>query len=82
MTKDQIQALQNIAKAIIETANDCGNTGAPAGPIYASLMSFGASFNQFHSIMDTLTRKGFLTHDIDCHTYHATPIGLAWAAKV
>lgn len=82
MTNDQIKALQSIAKAIIETANECGDTGAPAGPIYASLMGFGASFNQFQSIMGTLTRKGFLTHDDECHTYHATPAGLAWASKV
>lgn len=80
MTKNQIQALQNIAKGIIESASD--SIGAPSGVVYAALMAQGASLSQFNSIMDTLTRKGFLTHDIDCHTYHATPIGIQWAAKI
>lgn len=80
MTKNQIQALQSIAKGIIESAT--GSVGAPSGVIYASLMSQGATLSQFNSIMDTLTRKGFLLHDAECHTYHATTSGLQWAAKV
>lgn len=80
MTKQQILALQSIAKGIIESATN--PVGAPSGVIYAALMGHGASLSQFQSIMDTLTRKGFLSHDADCHTYHATESGIAWANKV
>jgi hypothetical protein len=81
MTNQQIKALQSIGKGIIESAN-LSPTGAPSGVIYSALMGHGASLNQFQSIMDTLVKHGFLTHDMDCHTYHATTNGLAWANKV
>lgn len=78
MTPQQIRALRNIAAGIIESARDA----APAGVIYAALMAHGASMGQFQSIMDTLTRKGFLTHDADAHTYTATPAGTLWAQSI
>ena len=81
MDNHQIQALQSIAKGIIESAN-LSPTGAPSGVIYSALMGHGASLNQFQSIMDTLVRSGFLTHDADCQTYHATDSGIAWANKI
>jgi hypothetical protein len=81
MTKTQIQALQSIAKGIIESCN-IDSFGAPSGIIYSALMGHGASLNQYQSIMDTLVRSGFLTHDADCQTYHATDSGIAWANKV
>lgn len=81
MTNQQIKILQSIGKGIIESCNIDSN-GAPSGIIYSALMGHGATLNQFQSIMDTLVKHGFLTHDADCHTYHATPSGLAWANKV
>ena len=81
MNNQQIQALQSIAKGIIESAN-LSPTGAPSGVIYAALMWHGASLNQFQSIMDTLVKCQFLTHDTECHTYHATDSGIAWSNKV
>jgi hypothetical protein len=81
MDNHQIQALQSIAKGIIESAN-LSPTGAPSGVIYAALMGHGASLNQFQSIMDTLISCQFLTHDTECHTYHATDSGIAWSNKV
>ena len=81
MTKQQILALQSIGKGIIESAN-LHSTGAPGGVIYSALMSHGASFNQFQQIMSTLVRHGFLSHDDDSSTYHATEAGLQWAKKV
>jgi DNA-binding IclR family transcriptional regulator len=45
-------------------------------------MSHGATFNQFQQIMSTLVRHGFLSHDDDANTYHATDAGLQWANKV
>jgi len=81
MTKQQILALQSIGKGIIEAAN-IDSIGAPSGVIYSALMSHGASFNQFQQIMSTLVRHGFLSHDDDANTYHATDAGLQWANKV
>ena len=81
MTKDQIKALQSIGKGIIEAAN-IDSIGAPGGVIYSSLMSHGATFNQFQQIMSTLERHGFLSHDVDANTYHATDAGLQWSKKV
>ena len=81
MTNQQIKALQSIGKGIIESCN-IDSIGAPSGVIYSALMGHGATLNQFNSIMDTLVKQGFLTHDMDCHTYHATTNGLAWANKV
>jgi len=81
MTNQQIKALQSIGKGIIESCN-IDSIGAPSGVIYSALMGHGATLNQFQSIMDTLVKHGFLTHDYDSHVYHATPSGLAWANKV
>lgn len=77
MTHQQIRALQSIAAGIIQSARDF----APAGAIYAALQSQGCTLSQFDSIMGTLTRQGFLTHDPEAHTYTATPAGLQWAAN-
>ena len=81
MTKQQILALQTIGKGIIEAAN-IDSIGAPGGVIYSALMGQGATFNQFQQIMSTLERHGFLSHDVDASTYHATKAGLQWANKV
>ena len=81
MTKQQILALQSIGKGIIESAN-LSSTGAPGGVIYSALMSHGATYNQFQQIMSTLVRHGFLSHDDDASTYHATDAGLQWAKKI
>ena len=81
MTKQQILALQSIGKGIIEAAN-IDSIGAPSGVIYSALMSHGATLNQFEQIMSTLVRHGFLSHDDDSSTYHATEAGLQWANKV
>jgi predicted transcriptional regulator len=81
MTNQQIKALQSIGKGIIESCN-IDSIGAPSSVIYAALMAHGASLNQFQSIMNTLVRSGFLTHDTDCQTYHATDSGIAWSNKI
>jgi hypothetical protein len=81
MTNQQIKALQSIGKGIIESCN-IDSIGAPSGVIYAALMGHGASLNQFQSIMDTLVKHGFLKHDVENHTYHATDSGIAWSNKV
>lgn len=67
MTPQQIQAVRAVARSIVATVREVGT--APAGPMYAALMSKGCTLNQFQQIMGQLVRAGFLTHDEESHTY-------------
>jgi hypothetical protein len=67
MTPQQIQAVRAVARSIVATVREVGT--APAGPMYAALMSKGCTLNQFQQIMNQLVRAGFLTHDEEGHTY-------------
>jgi hypothetical protein len=58
MTPQQAQALRQVAKAVLDAVKAGGNHGAPAGPLYAALMGFGCSLNQFQQIMSALVRTG------------------------
>jgi len=61
LTSDQkTQALKMIADAVIESVKAAGKQGAPGGPIYAALMVYGVSFEQFQNLMDALIRIGKL----------------------
>jgi hypothetical protein len=64
MTPEQVRALQQIAKGIIESCQ----TFAPGGVIYAALMSKGCSLNQYQQIMGQLVQAGMLTQDGECYT--------------
>jgi predicted transcriptional regulator len=64
MTKEQIRALQLIAKAVISACQ----TFAPGGVIYAALMSQGCSLNQYQQIMAQLVQAGMVTQSGDCYT--------------
>jgi hypothetical protein len=67
MTPQQIEAVRAVARSIVEAVREVGE--APAGPMYAALMSKGCTLNQFQQIMGQLVRAGFLTHDEESHTY-------------
>lgn len=67
MTPQQIEAVRAVARAIVQSVREVGT--APAGPMYAALMSKGCTLNQFTQIMGQLVRAGFLTHDEESHTY-------------
>lgn len=77
MNKEQIAQVRIIAKSIIATVHEVGE--APAGPIYAALMTHGASHEQFKSLMDGAVKGGLLTHCDQSHTYRTTPKGLEFA---
>jgi hypothetical protein len=57
------QALRLIVSATLEAVAAAGPTGAPAGPLYAAMMTQGASLNQFESLMGCLVRAGKLRQD-------------------
>jgi len=60
MTVQQMLALKQVADAIIESVKECGSSGAPAGPMYAALMSRGCTLEQFEQIMSGLVKAGKL----------------------
>ena len=71
MTIEQIRALRAIAAAIIETVRDADKRnpaiGAPAGPMYAALMTQGCTLHQFDQIMAGLVNAGMLTKSGHCY---------------
>ena len=60
MTDTQKQLLRKIAEAIIESVREAGPMGAPAGPMYAALMSYGFSLDNFEQIMSGLVAAKML----------------------
>jgi hypothetical protein len=61
MTTEQAKALRMICDAVIESVKVAGPLGAPAGTLYAALMTHGATLEQFESLMAGLVKIGKLT---------------------
>lgn len=51
-------ALRAIADAIVEGVKAAGELGAPSGHIYAALMSYGLSLDQYYSFVRVLVGAG------------------------
>ena len=60
MTAEQAKALKAICDAVIDSVKAAGPLGAPAGTLYAALMTHGASLQQFESLMSGLVSIGKL----------------------
>ena len=61
MTSEQkTTAVKVLCDSIVESVAASGNQGAPGGHLYAALMTYGISMEQFESIMGTLVRIGQL----------------------
>lgn len=67
LTAQQAQALKLIVESIIEAVAAAGSLGAPGGVIYAALMQYGCSLNQYESIMSALVRAGKLRKQGDLY---------------
>ncbi len=67
MTNQQIAAVRQVGRAIVETVTECGPLGAPGGHIYAALMAQGCTLQQFEGIMGGLVRAGLLDKRGDCY---------------
>lgn len=65
-TKEQIDAVRAVARAIVETVREMGSMGAPAGPMYAALMTKGCTLEQFEQITGALVRTKQLVRRGDC----------------
>ena len=69
LTVTQERAVRLIVAAIMDTIRESGPMGAPAGVLYAGLMTQGCTLSQFESLMGSLVRMGALRLEDDC--YHA-----------
>jgi hypothetical protein len=53
-------ALKLIADAVVDSVREAGPLGAPAGPLYAAIMTYGMQLYQFDALMDALVGAGKL----------------------
>ncbi len=67
LNPSQARALQLVVKAVLDAVKEMGPQGAPAGPLYAALMSQGCTLNQFQSLMGALERAGKVRRDGDLY---------------
>ena len=58
MTMNIDTTLKLICDAIIESIETAGPLGAPAGPLYAAMMHYGFTLEEFTSLMNGLVRAG------------------------
>jgi hypothetical protein len=71
MTDAKTLAIQ-IAKAVVETVQEAGATGAPSGILYAALMTRGFTIETFERLMALLVRTGLVIRRGDCYFVTAT----------
>lgn len=74
MNREQIEAAQRIGLAVMEAIAECGELGAPEGPIYAALMSQGCTLSQFQSLVGGMERNGVVTRS-ESHLLELTDKG-------
>lgn len=58
LTPQQLQAIRAVGDAIVEAVKAGGTTGAPAGVMYAALMQYGCTLDQFNQFTGALVRAG------------------------
>jgi hypothetical protein len=59
-TAQQVSALKMICDGVIDSVKAAGALGAPAGTLYAALMAYGCTLEQFERIMGVLVSIGKL----------------------
>ena len=67
--KEQLIAFVELCDAVVSTVKETGPQGAPAGSLYAALMSGGATLQQFEQFMSVLVRAGRLRKSGDLYFY-------------
>lgn len=60
VTANDLLAFVQLCEAVIDAVKEMGPQGAPAGPLYAAVMTVGMSLEQFERLMDTIVRSGRL----------------------
>lgn len=65
--QEAIRALAEICAAIDLTIQEQGDQGAPAGVLYAALMSQGCSLHMFEQIMSAMVATGRVRYANHCY---------------
>ncbi len=66
-TPQQLSALRFIVKAVVDAVKEAGPLGVSGGVLYAAMMTHGATFKQFESLMGGLVADGKLRRDGDLY---------------
>ena len=66
-TEKQVQALSAICAAVTDAVKGAGPMGAPAGHLYAALMSTGMGLDSFNALMSALVRLGKVQQRGQCY---------------
>lgn len=67
MTNDQKKFLKQITTIILETVEEMGPDGAPAGPMYMAMMHAGCTLEQFEQLMQGMVDAGLLVKRGHCY---------------
>ena len=65
MNPEILKQLKEVMFATLDAIKAAGPTGAPAGVLYAGLMSYGCNITQFESLMSALERTGKIRREGD-----------------
>ncbi|HEU0198565.1 MAG TPA: hypothetical protein VFQ88_15305 [Nevskiaceae bacterium] len=60
---EQLRALRRISVAVVEAVDEAGPLGAPGGVLYAAMMQYGSTLQQFESLMGGLVKNGYLRRE-------------------
>jgi hypothetical protein len=68
-TNDAARGLILLLQALLETVQEAGANGAPAGAMYVALMSQWPNMtaNQFNQLMGVLVKAGRVRHSGHCY---------------
>ena len=59
MSKEEaLKLLAQVTSAVVETVNEAGPSGAPAGPMYLAFMQWGMSLATFEAVTGALVDTG------------------------
>jgi hypothetical protein len=47
-----------LANIVEDTVREVGSEGAPSGPIYAALMAYGITLEEYEAVIEKLIRSG------------------------
>ena len=73
MNPQEAAALRAVIDAILDAVAAGGTRGAPAGIMYAALMTHGCTLDQFNMITGAICRAGLIRRDGDL--FHMLPKG-------
>lgn len=73
LTKQHFLAYLDLIDAVIDAVKQAGPQGAPAGPMYAAMMTGGVTLEQFEKMMALIVTAGRLRKSGDLYFYVEQP---------